>query len=313
MPTPSPPGWGWPTVIPVVTLILPPGISFYTFHTISYTADIYRGKFAPHNKLIDYITFVAFFPQLVAGPIARASDLLPQIAAKRPRITWAQAEMAIWLICWGLFKKITLADNFGHLVELIEPRIQPDNIIGRSRLAVRLCLRRPDLLRFFRLYRHRPRSRQTLQYRADAKLPDALFCVVALRLLAALAYFPVDLAARLSLHPVGRGATWPAEDASESRHHDVPGRPVAWRRHRLRHLGPVSRPAADHLSSMPVSTPFSRRPSARASSKAIAIFVMFQLVCIGWIFFRATPAELAAGVQVDRRLLGMGSTGTSSR
>ena len=119
---------GFATIIPVVTLILPPGISFYTFHTISYTADIYRGKFTPHNKLVDYITFVAFFPQLVAGPIARASDLLPQIAAKRPSITWAQAEIAVWLICWGLFKKVTLADNFGHLVELIEPRIQPDNI-----------------------------------------------------------------------------------------------------------------------------------------------------------------------------------------
>src|SRR5260370_23255882 len=94
---------GFATVIPVITLILPPGISFYTFHTISYTADIYRGKFTPHNKLVDYITFVAFFPQLFAGPIARASDLLPQVATKRPSITWAQAEVAVWLICCGLF------------------------------------------------------------------------------------------------------------------------------------------------------------------------------------------------------------------
>jgi D-alanyl-lipoteichoic acid acyltransferase DltB (MBOAT superfamily) len=118
---------GFAAAIPVMTLILPPGISFYTFHTISYTTDIYRGKFTPHNKLVDYITFVAFFPQLVAGPIARASDLLPQIAAKRPAITWAQAEAAVWLICWGLFKKVTLADNFGNLVGLIEPRIQPES------------------------------------------------------------------------------------------------------------------------------------------------------------------------------------------
>jgi alginate O-acetyltransferase complex protein AlgI len=113
--------------IPALSLILPPGISFYTFHTISYTADVYRGKFKPHNSLIDYVTFVAFFPQLVAGPIARASALLPQLAAKRPAITWAQAESATWLICWGLYKKITLADNFGQLTALIGERLTPGN------------------------------------------------------------------------------------------------------------------------------------------------------------------------------------------
>jgi alginate O-acetyltransferase complex protein AlgI len=116
--------------LPALSLILPPGISFYTFHTISYTADIYRAKFKPHNSLIDYVTFVAFFPQLVAGPIARASNLLPQLAAKRPPITWQQAESATWLICWGLFKKITLADNFGQLVGLIGERLTPEQARG---------------------------------------------------------------------------------------------------------------------------------------------------------------------------------------
>jgi alginate O-acetyltransferase complex protein AlgI len=75
---------------------------------------------------------VAFFPQLVAGPIARAAELLPQFAAKRPAITWAQAEIAVWLISWGLFKKITLADNFGHIVSLIEPHMQPGNVATAS-------------------------------------------------------------------------------------------------------------------------------------------------------------------------------------
>jgi alginate O-acetyltransferase complex protein AlgI len=102
------------TIAPLV-LPLPPGISFYTFHTISYTADIYRGKFRPRGRLIDYITFVGFFPQLIAGPIARASELLPQVASTRP-VSAAQAEEALWLIAWGLFKKISLADNFGLVV-----------------------------------------------------------------------------------------------------------------------------------------------------------------------------------------------------
>jgi alginate O-acetyltransferase complex protein AlgI len=99
-----------------IALPLPPGISFYTFHTISYTADIYRHKFQPRGRLIDYITFVGFFPQLIAGPIARASELLPQVAARRPAISAAAAEEAFWLIAWGLFKKICLADNFGIVV-----------------------------------------------------------------------------------------------------------------------------------------------------------------------------------------------------
>src|SRR5215470_16114881 len=101
-----------PTALP-----LPPGISFYTFHTISYTADIYQRKFRPRGRLIDYVTFVGFFPQLIAGPIARASELLPQIAAPRAAVSAAQMEEALWLIAWGLFKKIALADNFGHLVD----------------------------------------------------------------------------------------------------------------------------------------------------------------------------------------------------
>jgi alginate O-acetyltransferase complex protein AlgI len=115
-------------LLPAYVFFLPPGISFYTFHTISYTADIYRDRFKPHDKLIDYITFVSFFPQLVAGPIARASDLLPQIAAKRPPITAAQWEAALWLIAWGLFKKVVLADNLSHLVDFAEAGIKPNNI-----------------------------------------------------------------------------------------------------------------------------------------------------------------------------------------
>jgi D-alanyl-lipoteichoic acid acyltransferase DltB (MBOAT superfamily) len=101
---------------PQIFLPLPPGISFYTFHTISYTVDTYRRRFTPRASLIDYITFVAFFPQLIAGPIARASELLPQIAVQRPSVSDEQIEEAFWLIAWGLFKKICLADNFGLIV-----------------------------------------------------------------------------------------------------------------------------------------------------------------------------------------------------
>jgi D-alanyl-lipoteichoic acid acyltransferase DltB (MBOAT superfamily) len=103
--------------IPLPNLVLPAGISFYTFHTISYTVDIYRGIMKPRRSIIDYLSFVAFFPLLVAGPIQRAAHLLPQIARNRPAVTPRLAEEGIFLICWGLTKKMVFADNLGKLVE----------------------------------------------------------------------------------------------------------------------------------------------------------------------------------------------------
>lgn len=97
-------------------IILPVGISFYTFQTMSYTLDIYRGQLKPTRSFLDFAAFVSFFPQLVAGPIERASRLLPQI--ENPRIiTGADLEKGGWLIFWGLFKKCVIADNLAVLVD----------------------------------------------------------------------------------------------------------------------------------------------------------------------------------------------------
>lgn len=102
-----------------ISVALPPGVSFYTFQTMSYSIDIYRGEFKPKRGFIDYLTFVSFFPQLVAGPIERARDLLPQLSEKRKFVTAAAASSALFLILWGLFQKIVLADNFGGLVDFV--------------------------------------------------------------------------------------------------------------------------------------------------------------------------------------------------
>ena len=91
-------------------LILPVGISFYTFQTLSYTLDIYRRKLKPSKDPIAFFTFVSFFPQLVAGPIERASNLLPQFS-KRRRFDYEASRGALKQILWGLFKKIVIADN----------------------------------------------------------------------------------------------------------------------------------------------------------------------------------------------------------
>jgi alginate O-acetyltransferase complex protein AlgI len=102
--------------LPSLEIVLPVGISFYTFQTMSYTIDIYRRKLDPTDRLLDFALFVAFFPQLVAGPIERARNLLPQIAnlaARRPDYS------GFGLIALGCFKKVVIADNLAALVELV--------------------------------------------------------------------------------------------------------------------------------------------------------------------------------------------------
>ncbi|MCP5096978.1 MAG: MBOAT family protein [Chloroflexi bacterium] len=99
-------------------IILPVGISFYTFQTMSYTIDIYRQRLQPAKTFLDFAVFVSFFPQLVAGPIERASNLIPQF--EKPRhITSAQINAGLFLILWGLFKKMVIGDNAGLIADQI--------------------------------------------------------------------------------------------------------------------------------------------------------------------------------------------------
>ncbi|MFP6665674.1 MAG: MBOAT family protein [Pirellulales bacterium] len=96
-------------------IVLPVGISFYTFQTLSYTIDIYRRRLQPTKHLVDYLAFVSFFPQLVAGPIERASRLLPQFQQSRS-FDGAAFACGLRRILWGFFKKIVIADSLAGLV-----------------------------------------------------------------------------------------------------------------------------------------------------------------------------------------------------
>jgi len=98
-----------------LNIILPVGISFYTFQTLSYSIDVYRRKMEPSRDIISFFTFVSFFPQLVAGPIERASHLLPQFHKKRI-FDYKLASDGTRQILWGLFKKVVIADNCALLV-----------------------------------------------------------------------------------------------------------------------------------------------------------------------------------------------------
>ncbi|MCF6129891.1 MBOAT family protein [Flavobacterium sp. AS60] len=98
-------------------VILPVGISFYTFHGLSYVIDIYYDKIKPEKNFIDYAVFVSFFPLLVAGPIERATHLLPQIKKER-KFDYDQAVNGLRQILWGLFKKVVIADNCAHFANI---------------------------------------------------------------------------------------------------------------------------------------------------------------------------------------------------
>jgi len=111
-----------------INILLPVGISFYTFQTMSYTIDIYKGQLKPTKSLLDFAVFVSFFPQLVAGPIIRAKDFLPQINQER-KISFDPSYL--YMILKGVFKKVVIADNLGIFVDSIyaTPEIFPSSII----------------------------------------------------------------------------------------------------------------------------------------------------------------------------------------
>lgn len=110
--------FGFDPHIESLNWILPVGISFYTFQTLSYSLDIYFGRLKPVNKLLDLATFVAFFPQLVAGPIVRASDFLPQLESAR-RFPYEKTRPLLILFLVGFFKKACVSDNITTYVDAL--------------------------------------------------------------------------------------------------------------------------------------------------------------------------------------------------
>jgi D-alanyl-lipoteichoic acid acyltransferase DltB (MBOAT superfamily) len=107
---------GWHADLVTINVILPVGISFYTFQSMSYLIDVYRGQIQPTRSLLDYMTYVAFFPQLVAGPIERGTHLLPQVLNPR-QFDHAFAVEGLRLMLWGFFKKMAVADNMAPFVD----------------------------------------------------------------------------------------------------------------------------------------------------------------------------------------------------
>lgn len=123
---------GWERDLPLIQVILPVGISFYTFQGISYIIDIKRGEADHRASLLDAMLYISFFPQLVAGPIVRARDFLPQLA-RAPRIARPAVVLGLLLILWGLFKKTVIASEIA--TGIVDPVFfTPDAYGGIDRL-----------------------------------------------------------------------------------------------------------------------------------------------------------------------------------
>ena len=109
---------GWQMDFVTLRVLLPVGISFYTFMTMSYVIDVYRREIPATRKFLDFALFVGYFPHLVAGPILRAARLLPQIEHPRT-VSAAQVRDGLWLIAWGYFLKVFVADNLAPLTNAV--------------------------------------------------------------------------------------------------------------------------------------------------------------------------------------------------
>lgn len=118
---------GTPAQLPLLELVLPIGISFFTFQTISYVVDVYRKSIGADRNIVDVFLYVSFFPQLIAGPIERGAHFLPQIRLPRTRGADNVAS-GIYLALWGFFKKIVIADNLALLVGEVFSRPDPSGL-----------------------------------------------------------------------------------------------------------------------------------------------------------------------------------------
>lgn len=128
-------GFGFKVNVWLLNIVLPVGISFYTFHGLSYVIDIYKKRIKAETNFIDYAVFVSYFPLLVAGPIERATHLLPQIQKKRV-FNYDQAADGMRQILWGFFKKMVIADNCAPIVNEIFNNYQTESSVNLAMGAV---------------------------------------------------------------------------------------------------------------------------------------------------------------------------------
>jgi D-alanyl-lipoteichoic acid acyltransferase DltB (MBOAT superfamily) len=293
LPWPATPAW-------VTHVVLPVGISFYTFHGVSYVIDVYRGRVEPEHSLLDFMLFVAFFPQLVAGPILRAWYFVPQLHTKREnrQLDWLRGG---YLIVLGLFQKMALADNIAPLANLVFDNPGKCNtaelwlgtyafafqiyfdFAGYSNIAIgcaRLLgfeipenFRVPYIAAGFREFWRRWHISLSTWLRDYLYIPlggNRGSTLLTIR----------NLFIVMALGGLWHGANWTF---------------VVWGVLHGAYL------AAEHLL-QPLLRRVPERVRASPITRALAVIVTFHLTCIAWVFFRA-PAVGTAASMVTEMLL----------
>ncbi len=232
-------GFGVDYQPPSFSIVLPVGISFYTFATLSYTLDVYLRRAAPARNFLDYALFVTFFPHLVAGPIMRPTELVPQFAEPR-RATATQLRFGLALMTLGLFQKIVLADSFlAKPAEMVYDGTKIPGVLDAW--IATLAFSGPDLLRFRRLLDDRDRRRDVPRLRDAGQLPLSVCGGRLLGFLAALAHHAVVVAARLPLHSARRQPARRGAHVHRADDDDAARRPLARRELGVRRLGRIAR------------------------------------------------------------------------
>ena len=282
---------GMNTSLPVLQVVLPVGISFYTFQSLSYTIDVYRGRLRACRSLLDFALFVAFFPQLVAGPIERAEALVPRVLSSRV-FNLVVARDALVLMAWGFFKKLVIADNVGVIANRVFSMKDP----GFEMLWAGVFAFGVQIYADFSAYTDIARG--TARWLGFDLMKNFDHPYVAVS--------PSDFWRRwhISLSSWFRDYLYIPLGGSR---HGLPRtllnvmitfvdlRPLAWRGVELRALGHVPWPAAGRRTD--VARAARRRPppagiACRCGAPLPQWAVMFVLVHIGWLMFREADAAM---------------------
>ena len=184
-----------------IPFLLPAGISFYTFQTLSYTLDVYWNEQEPERHFGRFATFVSFFPHLVAGPIMRAGALIPQLR-DFPPFEYQRVTDGLKLAGWGLFKKVVIADRLARLVDPIYGDVA--GALRNGSPAGDRGIRLSNLLRFFGLYRHCPGRQPGAGSEPGPEFSGSVSLAQPPRVLDPLAHLAFDLVSRLRLYSARR-------------------------------------------------------------------------------------------------------------
>ena len=270
-------------------VLLPIGISFYTFVTMSYVIDVYRREIQPTRDLVDFAVFVAYFPHLVAGPILRAKALLPQIARPR-RITAEQMREGLWLIAWGFFQKIFVADNLAplasHVFAPVAPATGVNVLLGAYAFAFQIY---GDFAGYSNI------ARGTSKLMGIELIENFRFPYLVLTPQAFWRHWHISLSTWLRDYlyiPLGgsRGTEWQTRRnllitmLLGGLWHGAAWTFILWGLYQGVLLM-LYRPFEPAFAALSAQRGFGE--ARRFTARLIAWFVMFHLTCYGWIIFRA--------------------------